>query len=353
MWAIDNRTPYAAEGTWIRDLDGAEIWVVGVKATYDILPDGSTRLAEQQLPLHTGPVPHDGLQSLRYETDLGPSKPATDIILIGHAHAQTAEPVSMLPVGFRVGALTRTAHVWGDRYWQDGMLFQSASAPIPFHRMPLVYERAFGGDATDLAGASGNPVGRGIVADLAGRRWLPNIESADQPIRTPGDRPPVVGFGVIASHWPERRQYAGTYDQAWRDERFPLLPADLDPRHWQIAPPAQQVPGHLKGGEPIVLANLTPPGLAPGGRLGFVLPKLTLAFETRFLDGSRQASRAVIHSVILEPDHPRLSVVYHMALPCHPKVNLLQFTRITQKQRPLDRTRDDITDTLAWPETVI
>ena len=349
MWALDNRTPFAADSGWIRDGDGAEVWIVAVKATYDILPDGSTRVAAEQVPVHSGPVPHGDLRSLRYDADLGLPKPATDILLNGHAHAQGALPVEELHVGFRVGTMKRLAKVSGDRYWQRGMLFSSPSKPVPFLRMPLVYERAFGGDALDAKHSSGNPLGRGIQPDTEGRVWLPNIEALDEPIRSPGDRPEPLGFGPIPCHWPQRRQFAGTYDETWFEHRRPLPPQNLDPRHWQLAPAAQQVAGHLRGGEDVVLVNLTPPGYAADGKLAFTLPKLTLAFQTYFTDGSSVASRSVIHSLILEPDHPRVSVVHHMALPCHAQVNRLDKTRILQKQRPLDRPPGPVHADLEWP----
>jgi hypothetical protein len=350
MWAIDNRTPYAADRTWIRDAEGAEVWIVAVKATYDVLPDGSTRISSKQVPVNSGPMPHPGLKSLLYDTDLGPPKTATDIVLAGHAYSQDGLPVTELPVGFRVGALSRAARVFGNRSWQRSLLGTVASKPEPFTRMPLVYERAFGGDDIESKRFSGNPLGRGIKTEADDRIWLPNIESIESPIRNPGSFPPVVGFGPIPSHWPRRRQYAGTYDDDWIEHRRPLLPKDLDARFWQIAPPEQQIAGHLKGGETIVLANLTPARYVAHGRLAFTLPKLTLAFQTYFFDGTMERSRATIHTLVLEPDRPRVSVVYHMALPCHPKVNLLDRTLVTQKIRPLDREAGKIDDEFLWPE---
>ena len=44
MWQVDNRTPFAAERGWVRGRDGTEIWLVAVKATFYILPDGSTEV---------------------------------------------------------------------------------------------------------------------------------------------------------------------------------------------------------------------------------------------------------------------------------------------------------------------
>jgi hypothetical protein len=338
MWSIDNRTPFTVERTWIRDSDGAEVWVVAVKATYDIFPDGSTWLAPEQVPVNPGPVPHAGLASLRYETDLGSPKGATDVILNGHAWAQDEQPVRELTVGFQIGSLTRTATVYGERYWQQKRWVWSPSPAEPFRSMPLVYERAFGADIPEFPAASRNPVGRGMAADTDGRVWLPNIESAQHPIRKRDDIPPTTGFGAIAGHWLLRQQYAGTHDDAWFHDRHPLPPDDFDSRFWQIAPPEQQANGYLAGGESVILFNVTRPDFAPGGKLAFRLPKVTLDFETLFYDGTREHARPVIHSVILEPDFPRVSVVHHMALPCHSKVNLLDRTRITQKRRPLDRT---------------
>ena len=72
--------------------------------------------------------------------------------------------------------------------------------------------------------------------------------------------------------------------------------------------------------------------LTPGGELRFHLPKVFLGFETRFYDGTRQIHRdRRLHTVILEPDVPRVSLVWHTALPCHWKVQKLERTIVTLK----------------------
>ncbi|WP_175666185.1 DUF2169 family type VI secretion system accessory protein [Burkholderia ambifaria] len=337
MWRVDNWTPFAADRTWVRDSDGAEVWVVAVKATYSILPDGKVRLAGEQLPLNHGPVPADGRAGLLYDTDLGPPKAATDIVLNGAAWAPNGEPVRTLRAGFQIGATGHFATVCGDRYWERKLWSWRPSEAVPFVSMPLAYEYAFGGDTPELPPASRNPVGRGYTPDADGRVWLPNIESVTKPIRKRDDVPPTTGFGVLPAHWPARLQHGGTYDDTWRNTRHPLPPEDLDPRFWQIAPPEQQANGHLSGGETVTLLNVTRPDLVPGGRLNFRLPKVSLVCETRFYDGTRVHTRPVIHTIILEPDDLRVCVVYHMALPCHEKVNLLEQTRVTMKRRPLDK----------------
>jgi len=337
MWQLDNHTSFAADATFIRDMNGSEIWVVAVKATYDIAPDGRTSISSEQVPVAFGPALDDHGVPLE-EDDLGAPKANTDIILNGHAHSPDGKPVTELAVGFRVGNLVREAYVFGNRKWERGLIGLHPGKPEPFVRMPLHWGRCFGGTESHSKSLMLNPAGCGV--DTNGP--LPNVEDRNHLIASPFDRPVPNGFGPVPCHWPWRRRYAGTYDKKWSEKRDPLLPEDFDPRHWQIASPAQQYDGHLRGGEPIVFANLTEPGRSrEKGRLEFTLPKLSLGFSTRFYDGSQvNDRRCAIHTIILEPDYPRVIVVHHMTVPCHPKVNLLDRTIITAKARPLD-SKDD------------
>lgn len=347
MWRVDNHTQYTVGCTWIRDQDGAEVWVVAVKATYDILPDGELQVANVQVPVFAGPVPYENSDSVQHETDLGPEKAATDVLLIGNAWALNGKPVTDMLVGLKVGAMTRVAHVYGDREWKSLLLVDTPGAAKPFTKMPLTWERAYGGDGPECR--SGNPVGCGIHPDAHGIRTMPNIEHSKKRLSSPRSNLPATGFGPIARNWPLRRQYGGTYDANWQATRAPLLPLDFDHRFWQIAPVEQQVPGRLKGGEPIALAGLAPSGFGNDGVLHATLPKVTLAFETQFTDGTSVNSRSAIHSVIFDTsDTPRVSVVHHMALPCHAKVNQLARTIIFEKSRPLDRVYKKAEAPIDW-----
>jgi len=58
MWQVDNRTPFAAERAWVRDRNGAEVWLVAVKCTFTIEPDGTTAVAEEQPPVRRIPEHH-------------------------------------------------------------------------------------------------------------------------------------------------------------------------------------------------------------------------------------------------------------------------------------------------------
>ena len=43
------------------------------------------------------------------------------------------------------------------------------------------------------------------------------------PVGDPLKRPAPVGFGPLAPHWQPRCDFAGTYDQAWQQDRYPVL----------------------------------------------------------------------------------------------------------------------------------
>jgi hypothetical protein len=334
MWQIENRTPFAAERGWVRDRDGAEIWLVVVKATFEIRPDGSTEIAQEQPPVLRTPQYHGepATSSIRYEADLVRTKLTTDITVVGHAHAPSGRPVTQLDAGFRVGTVQKVLRVFGERSWGA----MGPSAPQPFVSMPLVYERAFGGVDRQSPRPERdwdwrNPVGCGFAVSKQHLDdvQVPNFEYPDRPIRAWDERPVPAGFGAIGSHWQPRARFAGTYDDHWLATRHPLLPADFDDRFFQYAPADQQAPSFLAGGESVALLNLS-----PGGSLRCVLPLMHVGFETRFYDGTRTIhGDRKLHSVILEPDFPRLSLVWHSALPCHAKAHKLERTIIMLKTK--------------------
>jgi hypothetical protein len=264
--------------------------------------------------------------------DLVRTKTTTDVIVLGHAYAPHGQPVTKLDIQVRVGPVHKRLRVTGDRIW----IGRTMTSPHPFVKMPLLYERAYGGYDKESLNTRNpqwemrNPVGTGFAlsaSKLDGLR-LPNIEYPDKLITTWNDRPAPAGLGPLCAHWQPRAGLAGTYDDKWEKERLPLLPYDFDDRYYQCAPSDQLPPEFLKGGEPVALINLT-----PGGVLRFMLPKVVLGFETFLFTGERQVhERPSLHTVIIEPDFPRVSLVWHTSLPCHPKVYKLKNTRIIQKQ---------------------
>jgi hypothetical protein len=325
MWGLTNRTPFAAQRCDIHDRSGAKTWLVVVRGTFRILPDGATEVAPEQEPVRLTPVyfGEPGRSSLQYEADMVPTKPTTDVLLHGHAYAPGGKPAPEVTVALAVGPVRKALRAVGDRTWKASFFGPRLSEPEPFVKMPLVYERAYGGQSGEPSQREPrNPVGRGFTVtkkDLLDRP-APNVEY-------PGDPERPAGFGPLARDWSPRRERAGTYDAAWQEQRRPLLPEDFDDRFFQAAPDDQQAPKYLSGGEEVELVNLT-----PGGRLRFRMPRVALGFTTRF-GRRRENHRANLHTVILEPDRMRLQLVWHTALPCHFTLYQLTDTTVYLKRR--------------------
>ena len=137
-------------------------------------------------------------------------------------------------------------------------------------------------------------------------------------------RPPIAG------HWSPRVELAGTYDENWENNRQPLLAEDFDDDFYQNAPLDQQILGFLKGGELVEVFNMT-----PTGRLRFRLPRVSFALSTKFDDGTTADHRAVLHTVTIKPDFPKVVLVWHLNHECHHKVLKLLNTSIRIKDRIL------------------
>jgi hypothetical protein len=335
VFVLSNETPYAVERTVIADKDGSDVWVVALKGTFTIGADGKTAVADTQqavlpFPEHFG----DPLTtSLRYECDLDYTKPTTDVLVHGHAYAPKGRPTTEVDVAIRVGPVSKSLHVVGDRTWREGALGLKLSEPEPFEKMPIRYERAFGGadlqsdDPKRRGWEPGNPIGTGYSLDGKPRvcQLAPNIEAGGASAGLWKPRLWPAGLGPIARHWAPRAKLAGTYDDRWEEERLPLLPKDFDERFFQCAPEDQQPPQYLRGHEEVELHNLTPDGV-----LRFLLPRVALRFETQ-MAGEMIRHRARLHTVVIEPDVPRVIMVWHTSLPCRGKKLKITGTTIVEK----------------------
>ncbi|MBW2690371.1 MAG: DUF2169 domain-containing protein [Deltaproteobacteria bacterium] len=275
--AVENKTPFAFEPLFLADEEGRPLFVSIVKATYHIDEGTRLSLAEEQIPVNTGGEYWGDPEksSYKYEPETAFIKPATDIVLIGHAYAPKPG-VTKVDVNLRVGPMQKVVRVVGDRYWAKSFGITSMTRPRPFERIPLIYERAFGGwDRTNSnpdkhTFEPRNPVGTGF----RGKRGkfeegirLPNLEDPRHPLKGFRGRPPPAGFGFTSPHWRPRAGFAGTYDKAWMKQRMPLLPTDFDKRFFNAAPLDQVAPGFLKADVAVEVINAS-----PSGRISFNLP---------------------------------------------------------------------------------
>jgi hypothetical protein len=274
--AIKNETAFAFESLFMADEEGRPLLVPVIKATFEIEPSGLVRAEEQAAVNPAGESYGDPAEtSYRYEPECALPKVATDVVLVGSALAPKAGTREML-VAFQVGALKKGVRVVGDRVFVKGAVGVGMTNPVPFERIPLQWERAFGGwdrshsDEKKHTYEPRNPVGRGFRG--GGSRFeegvqCPNLEEPARPFKGWGDHPPPAAFGFLSPSWQPRAGYAGTYDKNWEATRAPFLPKDFDRRYFSAAPSDLVAKGFLRGDEAIVAS-----GVAPDGGTSFKLP---------------------------------------------------------------------------------
>jgi hypothetical protein len=318
--AIDNTTPFALETVFLTDEDGRPVVVPVVKATYCIEKSGRLSLAEHQLPVNLVGERWGSSEgsSYKYEPESALAKPGTDVALIGSAHART-RGTRELEVGFRLGHLQKTARVVGDRTWVKRIGgFIVSTDPAPFERMPLTYERAFGGWDRTLSDAARhsfeprNPVGTGFRrarGSFEDGIRLPNVEDPRHPLRNFGDTPPPTGFGFTSPDWQPRAALSGTYDDTWMRTRMPALPHDFDRRFFNAGSPGLVSERPLRGDEAVGATNIT-----PTGELSFRLPRVPLpSCSVDVRPAGRRTSTTTLDTVIVDADERLLILLWRGA----------------------------------------
>jgi hypothetical protein len=328
MLEIRNSSPFPALLVPGLDKHGADQVTFVLKATFDLSwKSPQPTVSERQLPFVLGDAywGEPGRSSVRCESEVGPAKGGTDVVLVGHARAP--RPVSEVEVTLDVGPLHKAVRVTGDRAWFRAVGDWKASEPAPFQEMPLIFERAFGGRAPEGdAFEPRNPVGAGITSEKAieGVR-LPNLEDPRELVRAPSDRPSPAGFGFVARDWQPRLALAGTYDEAWRRERCPFLPLDFDERHFHAAPHDLHAPRALKGGEPARITHVS-----EVGDVAFDVPSWSFDV-TMSVKGERTDHRPMLDTLLIEPDERRIVALYRFTIPCPRSFLHIDYVRVRER----------------------
>ena len=363
MNAVTATSDFARQLSAIAPGEGCTLAVLA-KRTYTLAPGKPCALADVQEPLRTQPV-FDAARRNLFVADVEtyPFKHLTDVVVRGHAYANGSRAESRAEV--RVGPFTKTLVVIGDRQCTrapDGQL--RFSSPSRFEKIPLSYDRAYGGwdeaaekrrghpwarlapylaPNTDLHAYSPyvyprNRHGRGYLMeatpDSLDALLLPNLED-------PRDRltPERIVVGS-AKRWHEMPLPACT---SWVPPSYFGRGAFLGMHpYWQPLPDGlpefqrallpREVAGiDLASGK----ANPLTFRYTNGGSLGLQVPYLapgdTIALENMhraaptleitlpddapkvFVDGRKgklTATSPVIHHVEIEPDLGRLSIVW-------------------------------------------
>jgi len=317
---VVNETPFAADRCVVVDRDGRDLVVAVAKATYRYGDRSILEVADEQRPVqwedsYSGDA---GLSSITYASDFSFGKPGTDVVLVGHAYPPRYGATSV-DVGVQVGSLRKLVRVFGDRYWASRLGVAVVSDAAPFDRIPLVYERSFGGNDTSHPDEDAheaevrNPVGVGFRAKKSKKEVfdtpLPNIEDPKNLISGPNDRPSPAGFGFVGPHWEPRLSFAGTYDDAWDKNRKPLLPVDFDSRYFSTAPADLTSAEPLKGNEQVQAV-----GVSMSGRVDLWLPAKTPTCSVADRELGLVDVPVKLDRIVLEPDNRTVVLLWSGSL---------------------------------------
>jgi len=307
MSSIVNLTNTAAAQVIGMGVDGRWQVTALVKATYVWDQAGKVKAIETppivEADEFAGPPASSGLL---HASDLAPIKPRVDVLLAGAL--AFPRPITQIDVLLMVGTrLQKGARVFGDRVWLPSAVADLApSQPRPVTRVPIAWERAYGGGELENPKnfEARNPAGSGVTQEPKSvhGKPAPNFEDPDRPLGGLVGKPAPIGFGPIAQHWQARITLAGTYDEAWEKSRRPLPPVDFSPLFFNVAPADQQLEGYLPG-EEVRLVNMT-----TASQDYFRLPDLAVPVT---IVSSDELSESVteVDTVIIEPEERRFSLL--------------------------------------------
>ncbi len=313
QFITNNKTPYMVEAMVSYD---KSVFTV-VKATYSFSTDGIIKIADTQKPLCYGDeyTGDPGKSSIKYTSDIVQEKKGSDIALIGHAYTPDNTYMTKIDTALQVGKTLKNIRVSGDRFWKWSSLGISKTRPLPFKKMPLVYERAFGGsDRSDKnekkhGYSYENPVGTGLTKSknkaAINEKQLPNLEYHNSEQKKWNDNPIPACYGFIAPHWAPRVKKAGTFDEDWKQNRMPLMPEDFDISFYNAASPGLVVEDGLKGTEQIILVNLHP----ENEKVSFNLPGINITTAYIFEDQTYKPA-VVLDTLLIEPDENVFTMVW-------------------------------------------
>lgn len=355
--------------SWYHHREG-NFWLsVVAKRSYTL--DGLGRLvpAPKQEPLRaiSGDMARDGC--VEHEADIYPFKPLTDVVVQGHAYPASAGQTSFV-ARIDVGRTSKSLRIVGDRkatLSRTGAIVLASPAPI--EKVPLSYDRAYGGIDRVAEEKYGNPMmalekarrpefqpeyhspfiyprnaaGRGYLVEKTAQAvealQLPNIEDPDDPLEKrdlevgdvrdwprmplpwgtnwlhPAYFPRVAYLGAARQFkafpgpWPEVRR--GFAPEGW--PRLGDIDEVMDYRFYNAGSLGLQLPAI---GEEPGLHEFRLAGFMRGGRaLAFRLPAVAPRIWVDGRNGTLKATRPALHHVVIRPDDGQVHVLWRGCAP--------------------------------------
>lgn len=344
---------------------GEPILSVIVKRTYNIKDDGHCVLSDEQTPLHRGVEFYDEKEdTIVHDIDLYPIKPFTDIVVKGKA--KNPRKTNSFSASVEIARRKLEMQITGNRKVhksENGVLTFSEAELI--NEIPLEYGFAYGGKdllaekplrekiendeslkfineiLDPLSGSPyrypRNPVGKGFIVEPHSKTIevldLPNIEDPNNLI-TPDNlicedvdqwykMPVPTCTDWVSPGWFPRVAYFGVFPlpkglneniyeikNNWADPDLLKSTSDIKKSQFSFRACNGASLGlqakYLQGGEQCRLTNIHP----NKKEFIFQLPKEQPKIKVDGRNGKLLTTAPVMHSVIIEPDQKKLSVVW-------------------------------------------
>ena len=220
-----------------------------VKGFYRLHPDADPTPWDEKAGQLCGDLPIDGDESkgLGYASDFVPYKPRADFSAIGTAYPPPNATTHFI-AKMRVGDVSRSVGVVGQREWQYEWSGEKRGDPAPVKVTQLSWNNAWGGPSSPM-----NPLGMGTDGKKLHLLVDPNhlVTGIKDPV------PPAI-FAPIPPDSPVRRAKVGTYNEEWIRSRWPWMPEDFDYSYYNAPDERQWIKGYLKGDEELEFHHMHP-----------------------------------------------------------------------------------------------
>jgi len=304
---LRNQTPYAAAFFNCVVSPDELLGAVVARATFCLERD--TLVFDEKNPFPVGNEPLK-LPEGELDREVPFLRNGVDLMILGHAYAPDGKPVESLTMSIKVGQkFLRKILVIGDRVWEGDRDHLKPSRIQPFLKMPLSYQRAYGGRCLGEAGLMafpGNSEGRGfyLTPEQALGKPLPNLEDPDHPIRSWKDQPNPVGTAPYPASGSLRlvNSIELTKDPLKEEVRSPsdIRIKRIKPEFFNNAHPSMIIYEPLHPGDIIEISNLT-----PEGPFRFFLPDLSMHAHVQ-LENRHFLFPAHLESIVILGDERRV-----------------------------------------------
>lgn len=329
------------------DNNKIEFHVITARVTYDIkmiTPDGKGRLVispEQESLNYTDNHFNDNVtKSVRYENDLSPYKPKTDIVINATAFSPGNRAATAFDVATQIGNYIKSLRIHGPRNWVHGPFGWELSPGDPVTSLDIRYEYAAGGTLNiydKLFASPANPPGMGWYPKeylkQCGKTILPGpqIESPESPVKHISQIIRPEGFGFFGRSWRDRIKYAGTYDDTWLEQQSPFPPADFKFDYWCGAHPSLQIP-HIPPGSrlPVKLFGLVPSSEISEQMISFYVPAETMFIFIISELGIAITKDMQLDTVVIDVSSRKVFCTYRITVPETLRVSEVQLRYLSE-----------------------